>query len=36
MTNIWQGRFEEVFELARAAGADVAVLNSIRDGTDGR
>ena len=30
-TDIWQGRFDEIFELARAAGVDGKTLSEIRD-----
>ena len=29
-TDIWQGRFDEIFELARAAGVDGKTLSEIR------
>ena len=32
-TNIWQDRFDEVFELARAAGVDGNRLSEIRNRT---
>ena len=29
-TDVWQGRFDELFELARAAGVDGKILSEIR------
>ena len=30
-TDIWQGRFDKVYEIAKKMGADASVLNAIRD-----
>ena len=30
-TDIWQGRFDEIYDIAIKAGANASVLNEIRD-----